>query len=241
MSLLKDYSPKRTRQRKNESQERKIDLPEIHSSPKKEIKKTEEVPQDLIQQYAYHPKSKEEKKDKIISEQLLESSNCSKGAKPKNTFGFFELSLMCEEHLLTSLYGPFDEKLKKIYDLQKKCIIEKLEIISEYSKEIEFELFKDNIYYFKGDVLIPEEYLSLTGFLREYMKLEQVAILYNTGEILLQETGYCNFWFEDRLKKFFNNEIRELSHTEILDANDCLKCWFNWNCPFARIQQMSIN
>jgi hypothetical protein len=111
--------------------------------------------------------------------------------------------------------------------------------MAEYKTKISFEAFNDELYYYKGEVFITEDYLGLTGFLREYFQVERVAVLYNTGEILLIETGYCNFWFKDRLAKFFSGSLRELSHTEIQNDDTCLDCIFNWNCPFSRVQQMA--
>jgi hypothetical protein len=241
MSLLKDFKPKNTRQRKNESQRRKIDLPEIHSSPKKEIIK--DIPEDtktiMIEKYSYTPEA-EEKKPVAQKEQLLESSNCSKVAKPKNSFGFFELSYFCEEHLSIILNSPIELNIKKLHSLNKEFISQKLETISDYKKELTIENFYDTLYYYKNEILFPEEYLELTGFLREYFDIEKVAILYNTGEIIIEETNYCNFWFRDRLNVFFDKNL-DLISPEILKEDKCLKCLFNMFCPFKRLQQMSNN
>jgi hypothetical protein len=268
MSMLKNFSPKRTRQKKSEPRGSNIELAEVHSGPVQEIKQelVPEIKKNLIDQYSYHQDEDSEKKPVAQTEQLLEKNHLDnnnndlsqyypgnefapseqllKHSKPKirkNYFGLHELVLKCEEHLLTYLNGPHDPNFLKMYFLEKEYLKNKLEVMSEYKKEFEFELFKDELYYYKGEVILPEEYLDLTGFLREYFNIDKVIILYKTGEMLLIESNYCNFWFKDRLKKFFDGSLRELSHTEIIDDDNCLECIFNWNCPFARVQQMSIN
>ncbi len=231
MSLLKDFSPKRTRKKQSESRGSNTKLPEVREGLVKEITSPEET-QALIKEYSYKPESaQKEQKPPAQKEQNKDPKiNCP-------SFGFFELMTMCEEHLRVSLYGPQDIKFKKIHSLNKKIIFDKLNIMANKKKEVHFNAFIDTMFYYKNEVLITEEYLSLTGFLREYFDIEKVAVLYNTGEILLIETGYCNFWFKDRLKKFFDGRAREISHTEILDDDNCLDCMFNWNCPFSRVQQ----
>jgi len=226
MSLLKDFSPQKTRKKESESRRSNIKLPEVREGLVKEITSNEET-QALIKEYSYKPSSapSEQKQD-----QKIQKINCP-------SFGFFELMTMCEEHLRVSLYGPQDIKFEKIHSLNKKIIFDKLNIMANKKKDVHFDAFIDTMFYYKDEVLITEEYLPLTGFLREYFNVEKVAVLYNTGEILLIETGYCNFWFKDRLKKFFDGRAREISHTEILDDDNCLDCMFNWLCPFSRVQQ----
>ena len=241
MSFLKDFSPKRTR--KSEPQRSN---PEVRSGPVQEIKR--EIPEDtkqkLVEEYAYKPdKSDKPEKEKpvaqkeqfAIKEQIALKEQKKKIQSP--IFGFFELYLKCEERLLTFMYGKQDPDLEKIYRLKKQFIYKKMELIAEYKKDIEFDSFKDILWYYKGEIIIPEEYKDLTGFLREYFNIEQVIVLYDTGEMLLEETAWCNFWFKERLQKF-SSGLRELSHTEIIDDLNCLKCGYNYNCPFARFQQM---
>jgi len=234
MSLLKDFSPKRTR---SGSGPRKQGHSEARFNPVQEIKPKQENEDisNLIDQYSYHlEENKVQEKSVAQKEQLLKRS---KG--PGISFGFFELSNMCEEHLMIALWGPFEKDFKKIYDFEKEVINKRMEIISEYKKEVTFDFFRDYLFYYKGEIIIPEEYKILTGFMREYLKIEKVIILYKTGEMLLEDTSYCNFWFPERLNKFYSGSFVELSHTEILLDKLCLKCIFNWNCPFARIQQMT--
>jgi hypothetical protein len=205
---------------------------------------------DLLQQYSYHKPEEQDlpiKQPEVEVKELVEEEVCSEVAiaqkeqtqKISKTVSLYELRLQCEEYLITHLYQPQDPKFQKINELKRRFIIDKLEIIAEYKKEITFGIFKDNIYFYRGEVIIPEEYQALTGFLREYFDIEKVIVLYDTGEMLLIETGFCNFWFKDRLKKFLEGSLKELSKTEILIEDNCLECIFNWNCPFARVQQMS--
>jgi hypothetical protein len=244
MSFLKDFSPKRTRKIKSEPQ--KDSLPEVHSSPVQEIKRNlpPEIQENLIDQYSYKAdeakikKQKTENENENKTEDYFRAIAQKEQSAQKKTFGFHELSLQCEEHLVNYLWGPQDLKFKKIYELERDYINKKLVVLAEYKKEVSFGRFKDNLYYYKGEVLIPEEYLSLTGFLREYFQLEKVAVLYLTGEILLIKTKYCNFWFKDRLSQITEYKL-SLTKTEIIDDDSCLDCIFNWNCPFARVQQMS--
>jgi hypothetical protein len=254
-SLLKDFSPKRTREKKSGPQDSKIE--EVHSGPVQEIihESDKNITADLLQQYSYHKTEDAKDNDVPINKpevNTIENNSpkkevCSKGAiaqkeqshKIQKTISLFELRLQCEEYLLTYLYQPQDPIFLKINALNHKFINDKMEIIAEYKKEISFGIFKDNLYFYKGEIILPEEYQSLTGFLREYFDIEKVIILYNTGEMLLIETGFCNFWLKDRFKKFSEGSLRELSRTEILLEENCLDCIFNWNCPFARVQQMS--
>jgi len=244
MSFLKDFSPKRTRKIKSEPQR---DIPEVRSGPVQEIKPVQkpEVTEKLLEQYSYKAENKIEN-DKIESENKTEDyfrAIAQKEQKEQNTgtktFGLHELYLQCEEHLINFLYGPQDLKFQKIYELEREYLNQKLGILAEYKKEYSFGSFKDNLYYYRGEVIIPEEYISLTGFLREYFQLEKVAVLYATGEILLIKTKYCNFWFKNRLETIMSGKLRSLSRTEIQNEEKCLSCIFNWNCPFARVQQMS--
>jgi len=268
MSLLKDFSPKKTREKKSGPETSKNRLTEVHSGPVQKIKHddNQNIKDKLIEKYAWRQNEekaseeknndyfraiaqkeqkgnnkvlKEEPQNKVVatSEQLLQKSKASR--TEKIAFSFFELRLKCEEYLLHHQLGVKNIKFEKILELQKKFINDKMEIISEYKKEISFENFKDVLYYYKGEIIIPEEYIDLTGFLREYFDVKRVAILYNTGEIIIEECKYCNFWFKKRLDKFFNKSLRELSHSEIENNNNCLQCFYNWSCPFARIQQMT--
>jgi hypothetical protein len=241
MSFLKDFSPKRTRKIKSEPQ--RDSLPEVHSGPVQEIKPEPrpEVTEKLIDQYSYkaEPTENTEIENENKTEDYFRAIAQKEQSAQKKTFGMHELYLQCEEHLINFLYGPQDLKFQKIYELEREYLNQKLEILAEYKKEHSFGSFKDNFYYYRGEVIIPEEYISLTGFLREYFQLEKVAVLYATGEILLIKTKYCNFWFKNRLETITSGKLRSLSRTEIQDDENCLDCIFNWNCPFARVQQMS--
>jgi hypothetical protein len=203
-----------------------------------------EIQENLINQYSYKAdeitieKQKTEKEKENKSEDYFRAIAQKEQSARKKTFGFYELHLQCEERLINFLWGPQELKFKRIYELEKECINKKLEVLAEYKKEVSFDGFQDTLYYYKGEVLIPEVYLPLPGFLREYLQLEKVVVLYDTGELLLIKTQYCNFWFKDRLQNIANHKL-SLTKPEIIDEDSCLDCIYNWNCPFARIQQMS--
>ncbi len=239
MSLLKDFSPKRTRIGSGSQGGTK--LPEIHSSPVQEIKRT--VEPDLIEKYAYHPDDKEDRyPEELCSEiaiapleqQIPEPMSKQELKCPE--FSLYELKPMCEQYLLNSMYGIIDTNLQKINTLNKEYLRDRLEAISEYKKEVSFGSFKDQLYYYKGKIIITEDIKHLSGFLREYFKITKVVILYETGEILLEDSGYCSFWNSNRLNKFFSGSLRELSHTEVKDDNNCLDCLYCSSCSFSRIQ-----
>jgi hypothetical protein len=240
MGMLSDFSPKRTRNKGNELRGSNTKLPEVRSSPVQEIKHVEQN-QELINKYAYHPEIEPEVCSKGASAQE-EHKNNSQDQTTQNIkcppFGLYELLPMCEEHLLIYLHGVQDPGLQKIQNLNKEYQYRKLEMLAESKKEVIFGAFKDNLFYYRGEVLITEDFLRLSGFLREYFDIDKVAVIYNTGEILLQETGYCNFWFKDRLNKFFNG-LRELNHIEIQNDLNCLDCLYNYNCPFSRMDNIT--
>lgn len=239
MSLIKDFSPKRTRQGGGSQASKK--LAEVRTGPVQEIVQEVEPEQELIDKYAYDPE-KEKKSAKVAEDSfraIAQEEQSPQEAINCPEFGLFNMLAMCEEHLLQSLYGVQDPKIKKIYDLQRYFIEQKLEIVADSKKEIKLGAFREQLYYYKGEVIIPQEYIVLTGFLREYFDIEKVIVAYDTGEILLQDTGYCGFWNKKRLQKFFSGSLRELSHTEVQKDENCLKCIFNYNCPFSRAQQMA--
>lgn len=228
MGLLGEFSPKRTRNAKNESRGGKTKLPEVRSSPVQEIKQP--VQEDLIDKYEYKPE-KEKEKDKDYLGAIAQDEQ-TKVYCPD--FGFYELMPMCEEHLLAFMYGAHDPKIIDINTFKRGFIYQKLEIMADSKKEIHLGAFKDYLFYYKGEVLLPEEFKQLSGFLREYFDIEKVAVLYNTGEIIVRESGYCSFWFKDRLNKYFSGALRELNHTEIQNEDNCLDCIYNYNCQFSK-------
>jgi uncharacterized protein YutD len=112
-----------------------------------------------------------------------------------------------------------------------------MEVYAEYSEEITLKNFKDNLWFYKGEILIPEDYYNLTGFLREYFQIEQVNVLYETGEILTKDSLFCSFWTQKRLNNFFNEDFRALSKPTLLFEDTCLDC--NFDCAFRRLKQMT--
>lgn len=229
MGLLGEFGPKRTRSVKNESRGSKTRLPEVRSSPVQEIKQPDQ--EDLIDQYEY----KQDKNQDYLGAIAQDEQSLVKQDKVYcPDFGFYELMPMCEEHLLAFMYGAHDPKFRDINISKRGFIYAKLGIMADSKKEIYLGAFKDYLFYYKGEVLLPEEFKQLSGFLREYFQIEKVAVLYNTGEIIIRESGYCSFWFKDRLNRYFSGALRELNHTEVQSEDSCLDCIYNYNCQFSK-------
>jgi hypothetical protein len=205
---------------------------EVRSGPASKIK-TElgSIRENLIKQYEYHPEKTPPEEEVLASEHNLELSKSYRG------IDLYDLNFFCEERIRLVLSGPIETKAKKILFLEKKLIRDKLEIYAEYSKEVELQIFKDSLYYFKGEILLPEEYILLSGFLRKYFKVEHVYILYRNGGIKLENAKYCNFWFDEKLQKLFSPNPNYSSKAELLSDNSCRRC--NLECPFRGQQQMS--
>lgn len=246
MSMMNKFSPQKTRDKKREPRGSNATLAEARVGPVQEIK--QEILDNpkakitkLVEEYQYQP---EDNKPEIAPEEQPTENAPQEQTGTINkikvpVFSMFDMMPMCEEYLLLAMYGPHEPTLKKIQELNRLHLYNRLEVISEYKQPIEMDAFKDNLFFYKGEVVILEEQLHMTGFLKEYFQIAKVHVLYNNGEFKLKETGFCNFWFRDRLEKFFNSSFRELSHSEVLDPSACNRCLFNPRCPFSRVQQMT--
>ncbi len=126
----------------------------------------------------------------------------------------------------------------KVRELTINFIRDRLNLYAEYSQEVTIGAFKDTLYYKEGQVLIPEEYLLITGFMRKYLGVETVNVLYETGEILSRECNYCNFWMQDdRIQRYINPINIPLDRSRMLDKDICWDC--NLTCIFRQKKQIN--
>ncbi len=257
MSLLAKNSPKATREKQAEpinSWLRGEEVPVSKGDTRYPDTPVSETNQ-MISEYAYKPDELLESSEllkssatkKLIPEQLanpllnggelLESSELLKSSATKKlTLSFFDLSFFCEERMHIVLHEPMNIKAIRIINTTKEFIQNKLEIYSEWNEEVKIGKLKDRLYYKEGLVLLPEEYYIVSGFLREYLKIEEVLVLYKTGEVLKRPTKYCNFWIPDRLNKLSEFNPGAVSQPVILSEKSCLRC--NLTCNFRHKQQM---
>jgi hypothetical protein len=229
MSLLKQFNPKRIRKKSSESfQESNLKEKTHLSSVHQKIESREEKKNinEMINEYSYKEETDIQPQEKVIKK---ESNRAGK-------VGLYELNFFCEEYLKLALLGPTDIKLKQIQLLEKEFIAKKLEVFSEYSKDIKMEKFEDKLYYYKGEVILPEEYINISGFLREYFDIKEVIILYNTGELIKRKSYYCKFWDETKLDNLFNLRFGG-DRPKVLFDDNCLDC--NMTCAFRRLKQMN--
>ncbi len=235
MSLLKRNSPRKTRERR----EKELGVGEKKSPTLNPVVKKIPGPdpdqqQLMLDKYAYQ------------SPEPLQLNRSEPEPEPEpvqaptrkakiTSFSLFDLSYFCEERIQQVLFSPHNLQSQKIRMLALDFIQSRLEVYSEYSQEVSIGSFEDTVHYYKGEILIPEEFINISGFMRKFLKIEQVHVLYETGEILLQPTGYCNFWLE-RAGKFFEATGAPLDRPKILDEEICLDCDFS--CIFRYQQQM---
>jgi len=237
MSLMDEFNPKRVRQRRSEPNPSKTNLMEevrIIPDAKKDEPKPEPVerPDELIEQYRYKP----EEDQMIISEhnKVLENNPASSDNSDIAIFDLYDLSFLCEEHLRIKIQGPINTKTLQVYQAQKDLIQRKLEIYADGKETIELKNFKDSLFRYKTQVLIPEELYRITGFLREFFKIKKVMVLYDTGEIIEKDTLFCGFWL-DKIEKFFERKIY-LKRPETMYKDACYEC--NFDCEFRYRKQM---
>ncbi len=235
MSLLSRHSPRRSRARKEQDQGRVGETRSPTLSPV--IKKLEpdriSDQQQMLEAYSYTPTDAAPE-----PQQLNRAQEPEPEPKPTIglTFNLYDLSFFCEERIYNLLFTPGDIKTIKSRQLSLKYIQDKLEIYSEYSQEATLGSFQDTIYFYGGEVLIPEEFVNISGFMRKFLGINQVHVLYETGEILLRETEYCNFWL-NKVSQFFEPVDIPLDRPKILDEEICLDC--NLKCIFRHRQQMN--
>ena len=246
MALIDQFNPKRIRSGTSKSseqpQENKL-KEEARVSSVQEIKRPVEESKILLDQYAYKPDKKEEEKEKAVEEKEANGSKIAMAIKEptkesaqkksyelQNTkfFGLYDMSFFCEERLRISIWGPISLQASRIHTIEKECINNKLNVYSDSTKEIRLNMFKDTLHLIEDIPLIPEEFINLTGFLRKYFDITEVLVLFNTGEIVQQESLYCAFWTEERLNKYFEEDFRALSIPKFLFEDNCLHC--NFDC-----------
>jgi hypothetical protein len=134
------------------------------------------------------------------------------------------------------MFLPQDTNSSNIRELEIKFMQDQLEIYSEYTQPLEFGALLDNLYYRAGEVLVLEEMLPITGFMRKFLEIKKVNVLYRTGEIITRDSEYCNFWLH-RIEPFLEPKNIPLDRPSILDEDICLDC--NLRCDFRRNQQMT--
>jgi len=249
MSLLKRNSPRKTRAKKYQDRVGETISPTLSPAQKIITEIEPDITEKLLEEYSYKTETQEESQEpeqlnralepipetkELLKSKTLQNSN----ELIKSNFSFFDLSdlsYMCEERIYKILYGPIEIKVYKEILLKRKFIQNKLEIYAEYAKEIEIGSFKDKLYYYKGEILLPEELIDVSGFLRQFLEIKQAHILYDTGEILLIDLEYCKFWY-NKIQRWFEPINQPLDRPEILSEEVCLDC--NLSCTFRRRQQM---
>ncbi len=249
LSLLSRNSPRKTRERraqKDREQSRvgEKQTPTLGPVVEKIPEPTKDIQQEMLDKYSYTPEPEPKMEPVQLNRAILKPEpepEQKPGPEPtpssnvKQTFGLYDLSFFCEERIYISLFRFQDLKELRVKRINIDSIRKRLEVYAEYSKEVRVGAFKDILYFYKGEVLIPEEYINISGFMRKFLDVERVHILFETGEILSRETEYCNFWLK-RITKFFEPVDLPLDKPKILDEEICLDC--NLKCIFRYRQQM---
>jgi hypothetical protein len=248
MSLLKRNSPSKTRARKYQERVEETISPTLGPVQEKITEPDQKITETLIDKYAYvKEKPKEEMPEQLNRSleplpevEVLQKSKTLPSSKElkksKMGFSLFDLSFMCEERLYKILFEPLEVKAQKIIAVREQFIHDKLNIYAEYSTSLEMGALQDTLYYYKGEVLIPEELIDISGFLRKFLNIEKAHVLYDTGEILLVDLEYCKFWY-DKIQRWIEPIDIPLDRPEIFDKDLCLDC--NLMCAFRHKQQMS--
>ncbi len=244
MSLIKRNSPRLTRARQENTGAGEIKSPTLSPVVKnipyvdKIDTSVEDRQQEMLEKYAHNPKpvqlnraAQPEIQPEIQPILIPEPTPVTIQVK---TFGLLDLSFFCEERIYNILWLPIDISTDKIRTIHLNNIHDKLSVYSEYIQEATLGSFKENLHFYKGEILIPEEFLNITGFMRKFLGIERVHVLYETGEIILKETNYCNFW---RKRNFLEPKNIPISRPAILDEEVCFDC--NLSCLFRHRQQMT--
>ena len=246
MSLLSRNSPRRMRAKKEEKRTPRVGevkTPTLGPVVKKQAPDADSN-QIMIDKYAYKQVAEEpkqlnrslnEKPTTIVDPLLIPSTAKSKQSLPQAeaSFGLYDLSFFCEERIHQAIFAPKALKEAKIRKLNLDFINNKLEVYAEHSQEVTIGSFKDKLYYIGGEVLIPEEFINITGFMRKFLGIETVNVLYETGEVLPLTCKFCNFW-NTRIEKFWRPVNMPLDRSYMLDEDICLDC--NLVCVFRRKQ-----
>ncbi len=238
MSLMSRHSPRRTRAKKDKPEHRvgETQTPTLGPVVEKIETVDTEIVKEMIEDYKYKSEPIPEPQQLNRSVETDTKLSSTKTVKvPTLTFGLYDLSFFCEERIYNLLWLPQDIKTTKIRDITQKNIQNKLNIYSEYSREVTIGSFKDTIHFYNGEVLIPEEFLNISGFMRKFLDIERVHVLYETGEILQQDTGFCNYWMK-RAQGFFEPRDVPRDSPKIQDEDVCLDC--NLKCVIRHRQQM---
>jgi len=231
MSLISRNSPQRTRAKKEKETRVEVKAPTL-GPVVKNIPKIDTVHQQImLDEYSYKPESV----GPIEPTQLNRSLEKEVVRITKDAFCLYDLSFFCEERLYNILWLPQSKQYIEIRQININAIQHRLEVYSEYSREVIIGSFKDRIHFYRGEVLVPEEFLNITGFMRKFLKIEKVHVLYETGEILIKDSEYCNFWL-DKVSKFFEPNDIPIDRPAILDKDVCFNC--NLKCVIRHRQQM---
>ncbi len=232
MSLLKRNSPRKTRAKKDQKRVGEILSPTLGPVAKKIPEPDIDQQKIMLDEYKYKPEPTPEPQQ-LNRVELVPAAQHPKQAT--KTFTLYDLSFFCEERIYNILWLPGDIKIHKIREIALDNIQSRLEVYSEYSREVTVGSFRDVVHFYAGEVLIPEEYLGISGFMRKYLKIEKVHVLYETGEILIHDAEYCNFWME-RASQFFEPVDISIDSPKVLDKDVCLDC--NLKCVIRHRQQM---
>ena len=185
--------------------------------------------QQMVDVYSFHEETKTKEPTELA---ILPPINL---ARPGVTLA--DLAFFCEERINARLYEPLSSKQIRWIKLNQKYLQDKLDIFSEYKEEITIGPITDTLHYMDGFVLIPEELLIVTGVLREHLKVENILVVFRTGEIQERSSKFCNFWSTERLGKFSPPGLNPNGpKPEILSENACLRCQLT--CQFRRKQQI---
>jgi len=249
MSLLKRNSPRKTRARKYQDRVEETISPTLGPVQEKIPEPDPDITEKLLEEYAYKKETQEEPPEPEQLNRVLEPipevevlpksktlQNSNELKNSKMVFTLFDLSFMCEERLYKVLFEPIEVKAQQIISLREQYIHNRLEIYSEYSTTLEMGALQDKLYYYRGEVLIPEELIDISGFLRKFLNIEKAHVLYDTGEILLFDLEYCKFWY-NKIERWLKPVDIPLDRPEIYDEELCLDC--NLTCAFRHKQQMS--
>ncbi len=239
MSLISRNSPRRTRAKKSQDNKRVGEKsPTLGPVVKKIPSIDKSMAETMIEEYKYVPdiiESPEPQQLNRSMDHVLTVPSPESISKNDITFDLLDLSFFCEERIYNILWLPHGTDSEKIKKLSVDYIHNRLSVYSEHTREVQLGSFKETIHFYKGEVLITEEFLNISGFMRKFLDIDRVHVLYETGEILLQDTEYCNFWL-DRAQQFFEPKDIPIDRPNILDEEICLDC--NLKCSVRHRQQM---
>ncbi len=236
MSILSRNSPRKTRSKKEKPRTGETKTPVLGPV----IKKPEQAKEakiidnnQMLEEYRYKPVPVPAPEPEQLNRahEVHEALEAHRVPALAGSFGLYDLSFFCEERIHMTIFEPKGLKEWKTRQLNIDFIRDRLELYSEYNQEVSIGNFKDLMYYIKGEVLVPEEFINITGFMRKFLNITKVYILYETGEILLKDCEFCNFWLE-RASRFFEPVNIPLDRCRMQDEDMCLDC--NLTCIFRQ-------